>query len=204
MKSRRKYPSEKQFFPKPNDGLEWRQIPGWPKYEAARCGKFRVIETGRPVAVVLQHTGYLSVWLSRERGVRGQYLRVHRVLWMAFVGPLRDDELLNHIDGNKLNNDVSNLEIVTCKQNMEHASRLGLMTRGERNHFAKLTAAQVLDIKLRLRCGEKQRDIAAAYGVDVTCIGHISRGKNWRHVTLLPLAEEAEAPASAQSRQAVG
>lgn len=52
---------------------------------------------------------------------------VHRLVAEAFIPKRRKRKLVNHIDGNKLNNNVSNLEWVTHKQNMRHASLHGLM-----------------------------------------------------------------------------
>jgi hypothetical protein len=60
--------------------------------------------------------------------------------------------------------------------------------RGEANGFAKLTDAQVLDIRRARAEGESVSALAAAYGVDVVCIYHIVRGETWRH--LLPNTEE--------------
>ena len=48
----------------------------------------------------------------------------HRLLVQTFIGPINNGEVVNHIDGNKLNNDIHNLEIVTSKDNSIHSIRL--------------------------------------------------------------------------------
>lgn len=73
-----------------------------------------------------QHNGYYSY---RYRDINGksktQY--IHRLVAMHFINNPHEYEQVNHIDGNKSNNIVTNLEWCTGKQNMEHASKNGLI-----------------------------------------------------------------------------
>ncbi len=68
--------------------------------------------------------GYYLVTLCHE-GVR-KNKRIHRLMMEAFVPNPENKAHVNHIDGNKLNNTMSNLEWATCKENSIHASKLGL------------------------------------------------------------------------------
>jgi hypothetical protein len=69
--------------------------------------------------------GYLKVGIVDEDG-NHKTKSVHRIIAETFIpNPLRLPQV-NHIDGNKLNNDVKNLEWVTAKQNTNHAQKLGL------------------------------------------------------------------------------
>ncbi len=52
--------------------------------------------------------------------------KVHRLVAEAFIGPIASGLTVNHLDGNKANNDVENLEIVTRAENSQHAMRTGL------------------------------------------------------------------------------
>lgn len=90
---------------------------------------------------------------------------------------------VNHIDGDKLNNHLTNLEWVTGRDNMLHAYDTGLIdNRGERSPHAKLSKADVLEILQRLDTGELQKDIGLDYGVSDKYISQINRGHRWRSV----------------------
>lgn len=74
---------------------------------------------------------YLFVRLEFEGKLKG--VNIHRLVAENFLGPKPSDEhVINHIDGNKQNNDVSNLEWTTVAGNTQHAYRTGLA--GGRKH----------------------------------------------------------------------
>ena len=98
--------------------------------------------------------GYKSrKWLRPRISYRGYYLitllmngkphqhSLHRVVGHAFIPNPKDKPQINHIDGDKLNNHVDNLEWVTASENMQHCYELGL------NKCLKLSAAQKKEIK---------------------------------------------------------
>lgn len=68
---------------------------------------------------------------------------VHRQVAKLFIPNPHHYKQVNHIDGNKRNNAVSNLEWVTAKQNVHHALNTGLMPSGTRNWNAKLNEKQL-------------------------------------------------------------
>lgn len=73
--------------------------------------------------------GYRQVNLKSivaKNGYR-QSIKVHRIVAMAFVGNPHGHKEVNHKDGNKLNNDASNLEWVSRSENIKHAYSIGLM-----------------------------------------------------------------------------
>lgn len=71
--------------------------------------------------------GYKRVVLSLYGHKR--YVKVHTLVAEQFIGDVVSPYTVNHIDGNKTNNDVTNLEIVTGADNTRHAHTTGLTTR---------------------------------------------------------------------------
>jgi len=123
----------------------------------------------------LNHAGYPTISLQAE-GRRPKFL-VHRFVALAFVPGHFDGATVNHKDGDKTNNNPSNLEWVTLAENTRLQWKDGLINiRGERHPSAKLTDVQVVEIKRRLDCGETQTPLAREYGVSVALISKIRRG----------------------------
>lgn len=108
--------------------------------------------------------GYEQVYLYVFGGHRT--IPVHRLLMMLF-NPVEGMEHLqvNHIDGNRLNNNLDNLEWCTCSENQRHAVRLGLSKprRGEKNNFTILKELEVVEICELLQSGESVTSVAKRY-----------------------------------------
>lgn len=141
---------------------------------AADCAQ---ASKGQLLTPFLNH-GYFMVTLTNRDGGRSYF--VHRLFVASFVGPIPDDLVINHIDGDKTNNWLGNLEIVTQGENNRHARVTGLCDlRGERNGSAKLTEDQVREIRAS---GESLSEAAARHGVSFQLISMIRQRKVWRHV----------------------
>jgi hypothetical protein len=108
----------------------------------------------------------------------------HRIVWRHYNGrPIPDGLTINHIDGTKTNNRPENLELITLRENVQHAAYvLGHPggAKGESVHGAKLTEAKVAEIRLRLATGEHHGTIASSYGVSKDAISNIATGRYWR------------------------
>ena len=125
--------------------------------------------------------GYLQAHLTIN-GTKKKYY-VHRLVAICFIPNPNNYKQVNHIDGNKLNNHVSNLEWCTCKQNIRKAWELGLNAKGEKHGRAKLTEAIVIEM-FRFRNIEKwtQQRIADHFGICASTVSRILRRKSWKHV----------------------
>lgn len=106
---------------------EWKDIKDYEGlYQVSSLGNVRSLyyNKERILADRFNKTGYLSVILSKK----GKYksFKVHRLVAQAFIPNLDNKPQVNHIDGNKKNNNVNNLEWVTIKENINHSWRTGL------------------------------------------------------------------------------
>lgn len=71
---------------------------------------------------------------------------VHRLVYSAYNGAIDDDTLvINHLDSDKLNNRLKNLELVTAARNVQHAIAAGRLVqpRAQKHHASKLSVAQI-------------------------------------------------------------
>jgi hypothetical protein len=123
--------------------------------------------------------GYVQVGLKKHG--ENKLKLVHRVVAEAFF-LLRLVEV-NHIDGVKSNNCLSNLEWSTRKLNSLHSTQVLMKNRGEDNNRAKLTEKEVLSIKQNLEDGFSQTEVARRYSVTNHAVFRIQHGYNWAWLT---------------------
>lgn len=172
----------------------WKPVPGYVgKYEVSswgrvkslsrvvegKCGRGRRLYPERFKAFDL-NKGYHRV--SLFKGSQRERMQVHVLVMLVFVGPKPEGMEVNHIDGNKLNNRLDNLEYCTRSENTQHALQLGLRRsmRGENNHQAVLNWDKVRAIRAALRAGGvSQKELGRRYGVDGSTIWLIWHDKKW-------------------------
>lgn len=176
---------------------EWRPVEGYGgAYEVSNLGRVRSFKvwgswgaTSEAYRILKpathnsrkRGTNYLKVILCRN-GERHQRL-VHRLVLEVFVGP--PPTLVHqaaHRDGDAQNNRVDNLYWATPAENAADNVRLGVSARGELQGNAKLTTADVLEIRRRVAAGEVQHRVAADYGIGQMQVSRIARRKRWAHV----------------------
>jgi len=167
----------------------WKPVPSFEnQYHASSLGRIRRVGSGRGSADghILKQTpmnaGYLLLSLWRDN--KGYNRLVHRVIAETFLGPIPEGMEVNHKNGNKRDNRSDNLEYMTRSQNILHGVANHLIPiRGEENPQAKLTTAQVLEIRalhVPGKCGYKQ--LGKRYGVSWEAIRNIVKRKVWEHV----------------------
>jgi hypothetical protein len=108
---------------------KWADVPGYEGiYQVSTLGKIiRLVGKGcreqRSLKMGVHENGYYKVVLCKESVKENEF--VHRIVAKAFVICSNlEYNIVNHIDGNKTNNGMDNLEWCTQKMNMEHYSRL--------------------------------------------------------------------------------
>ena len=120
--------------------------------------------------------------VSLRRCADPMTFNVHTLVLLAFVGPCPDGMEACHGDGNKWNCNLGNLRWDTPSSNHDDRVRHGVSNRGERCGTAKLTEAQVGDIRSLYAAGRMtQAVLAARYGVAQSQISHIINRKRWSY-----------------------
>lgn len=168
--------------------MNWKPVPlavYCDHYVVSDAGVVRRITGGKGTrhGAPLKHlpiNGYATVQLS-WRG-RVQRASVHRLVAMAFIGPVPEGKEVNHCDGNRANPNVANLEYVTRQENLLHARRVLKKASGSRCYLAKLNEEQVISLRTRYaQGGITQRTLANEYGLSQSAISAILL-KNWKTV----------------------
>lgn len=102
----------------------WKTIEEFPSYEVNQNGEVRNSKTGLIRKLQKTNTGYLQVELIKGNIIRNR--RVHRLVALAFLPNPYNKEQVNHINGDKQDNRVENLEWVTQDENIRHSQEIGL------------------------------------------------------------------------------
>ncbi len=130
-----------------------------------------------------KHHDYLSVTLCINGNTK-RY-RLHRLIAIVLIPNPENKPQVNHIDGNKHNNRVDNLEWCTQKYNSIHSLKTGLSKYvGEKSHFAKLTKEQVIDLKFKRIKGHKVKDLAKEFNISDRQVIRICQNKAWSYALL--------------------
>lgn len=127
---------------------------------------------------------YGEVGLTIKKGIVIR-AKIHQVMCLYFKGEYPEGMQINHIDGNKINNRIENLEIVTPKENYAHAKKMGLIriTKGEEHFRAKLTEGNVLKMRQMYKTGKYfHRELAEKFGVTKSVATRAISGTTWKHV----------------------
>lgn len=142
---------------------EWRTIPGYSRYEISNLGNVR-----KKIKPCLNKEGYESVGLISDSGKRKD-LKVHRIVANLFIekkDPNRN--LVNHKDGIKNNNIVSNLEWCTAKENTRHAIENGMFN----TKFHDFTLEEKQEMHDMLKRGERIKDVSLKFNNIATSTIH--------------------------------
>ena len=156
---------------------KWKSIDGYEFYEISTLGRLRVLEhtvhvKGRPDKIVrskiktatLVHGYY---YYSLYRGNVGKRFAAHRLVAQEFIPNPDNKPEVNHIDGDKSNNCVENLEWVTHGENQRHAFAMGLVVPYDRHgannpmhgkHHSESAKAKIAEVHLGTKHSDETRD----------------------------------------------
>ena len=153
-------------------------------YQVSNLGRVRSFISNKILRFGVNPDGYLFVHLYINKSKK--YIGVHRIVASAFLDNYEDLPEVNHIDSDKKNNSVLNLEWVTREQNMKHYystetfKKVNLRNSGEGNQNAKLKFNEVQLIKkLRSEYNIKVKTLSWLFNVSVSQIERIIYNKQW-------------------------
>lgn len=164
----------------------WIQVKGYDGYFVSNAGRVKSLKRGKEKILKTHfYEGYEKVKLCDGLGGE-RTTTVHRLVALNFVVNPNNYPQVDHIDGVKSNNNASNLEWVTKKENAIRAKNLGLLNtvRGEKQGSARLSDIDIPIIReawSRFGGGSQSR-IATYYGVSVHTVYKIVQGINWKHL----------------------
>ena len=178
---------------------EWKDIKGFEgRYKISNRGeivRYSVVDEyedriiNRKEKVIkpsINNQGYLKVGLNKDGKYYNRY--IHRLIAETFIDNPLGKPCVNHIDGNKLNNNLNNLEWVTQKENTIHAHSNGLAEVTEYNKWKvskanrMFTNLDILNIKNMYNEGKTQKEIAEIYKCYDSTISQILNNKRYSRI----------------------
>ena len=145
----------------------WKDIPEYENsYQVSNLGRVYSKITNKMLKQSKTTTGYKKVELYRNKQKKS--VRVHRLVMYAFFEVKKD--IINHKDGNPLNNNLNNLEYCNQSHNMKHAYKLGL---AKSNYFGLED-----EIAKHYKNGIGIKEISKKFNVGYTSVKRILKDKN--------------------------
>ena len=184
------YISKRNFAPDLETEEEWRPVVGYENdYEVSNLGHVRskdmevwggrsyYVKKGRMLKPGKSGTGYYTCAL------RGHTKKVCQMVAEAFLFKSNPNDVVNHIDGNKLNDNVGNLEYISSSQNNKHALVTGL-----RHSCSKIPFEDMVDISFRMKytnepCSSIYESIKDRIPVTLNAIKNIKQRKRYLKYT---------------------
>jgi hypothetical protein len=159
---------------------QWKEVKDWEgKYAVSDQGRVLSLRKDWRMLKPVIRSGYPCVSFSAD-GVLEQHT-IHRLVIDTFDENSPELGEVDHLNGNKMDPRLINLERVSSSENKRRAYKLGLADRkGEKHHLAKLTNDQALEIfNSKLTSSE----LSKIFKVNADTVTAIKRGELWGHIT---------------------
>lgn len=173
--------------PAPGHPCRWRLVPGLhDRFEVSDTGLVRRARhtgkggrgAGTLVATARGRHGYVKFHTTIDG--KPKSLRVHRMVILAFVGPIPPGMEVAHLNGCRTDNRLENLAVVTPAVNTSHKDLHGTVLRGEAVGGSKLSAVAIAAI----RCSkDRVADLARRYRISRSHVYRIRNAERWRHLS---------------------
>lgn len=168
------------------NGVTVRQVPDAPNYAVSSCGRVFRIDTEKEMTRTPRGKPLYLNFRTSHSNKTGFY-RLHIAVAKCWLPPKENERQLdvNHIDGNKFNNHVSNLEWTTKSQNQRHALELGLKQSGEDLYNSSMTNDLAHLVCQNLQDGMRIKDVADKYGLTNDVVRKIKSGDTYFNIRVL-------------------
>jgi hypothetical protein len=159
-----------------------KEYPIDPMYLVTDKGRVWSRFTRRSLTPYKGANGYYCVNVRNSDGKRFAQT-IHRMVAITFLNPVEGKTHVNHIDSNKLNNCVTNLEWCTNAENRAHSVKAGTHSHGQEHTSAKLTSELVEDICKMFSSGLTIGDIQKTVQVSRDSLLNIRARRTWKHIS---------------------
>ena len=160
----------------------WKEIRDYTGYEVSSYGRIYSNKSGKILKLKSDKYGYKVVNLYNLKESRKKTQLVHRLVANAFIPNPKNKPQVNHINFNRSDNKVKNLEWTTAKENVKHSFKHGRIKIGEDIKTAKFTDMDIWNIKFGY-IGVSNTQISKLYNVSKRTIETIKYEKRrWKHV----------------------
>ena len=164
---------------------ELRPVSGYENlYAVSNDGFIYSYRTKKILKTYLAGSGYKYIKLHKNKVTKA--FSIHRLVAINFLANPDGYKEVNHIDGNKLNNHINNLEWCSRSQNNTHAYKIGLKKAypqtGSKHGNTQMTEKDIIDIRLFYSKGISLSKISIVYPVTKSTIWKIIKKMSWRHI----------------------
>jgi hypothetical protein len=144
------------------------------KYNHHATGETHFRNTKEKILKISTNKGNGYKYINLHHPITGvTTISIHRLVAIHFINNKNADPCVNHIDGIKANNVVSNLEWCTHKENSIHSSKNNLTPKGENHYKSTLSDSDIFDIR---RSKRSIPALAKHYGVEYRSMWQIVKG----------------------------
>lgn len=165
----------------------WKPIPNFKGYEISNTGQIRSYHSdGSGFRKLLDephilkpgnNRGYYMVTLVRNQ-VKHSFT-VHRLVLETFIGNKPKGKQARHLNGNKRDNRIENLQWGTAKENANDKTIHGTKAKGEKINTNKLTKTQITEIREQFNSGRSANSIAKIYSIHIRTVYKIINKETW-------------------------
>jgi hypothetical protein len=153
----------------------WKPVNGLSGFMVSSFGNVTGIR-GKPYKMSKNKKGYHIL----RSPIRKYGKQLHRIVAEHFIGKIPNGYQVNHKDGDKSNNRASNLEFMTCSENIRHAIKLGLRAANQNlKSSAMFDKSQVIAIKDAIAAGHGNQEISNYFKCHHSTISKIRTGINY-------------------------